>query len=63
MNFIVIIYNRWGEKIYTSTDPDFCWDGKYNDKVMDPQVLVYYIESKYTNAKTLVKKGNVSLIR
>ena len=62
--FSVSIYDRWGEKVFQSTDPDFCWDGKYLTKTMDAQVFVYYIKSKFTNKdKVLIKKGNISLIR
>jgi len=63
-DFIVYIYDRWGEKVFESFDPDFCWDGYYNGKIMDSQVFVYYIKAKYNNIKEdVIKKGNISLIR
>jgi len=62
--FEVIIFNRWGEKVYESIKPDFCWDGTYNNTVMDAQVFVYYVKAKFTNiTEPVVKKGNITLIR
>ena len=62
--FEITIYDRWGEKVYESKDPNFCWDGVYKNNVLEAQVFVYYVKAKYSNQdKALVKKGNLSLIR
>lgn len=59
-DFQIYIYNRWGEKVYESKDPNFCWDGKQ----MDAQVFVYYLKAKYSNFDDIIiKRGNISLIR
>jgi gliding motility-associated-like protein len=63
-DFRIYIYNRWGEKVFESKDPNFCWDGKYNTTVLDAQVFVYYLEANFTNFdQKVIKKGNISLIR
>jgi gliding motility-associated-like protein len=62
-DFIVHIYDRWGEEVFESNDPDFCWDGVYKGKPMDAAVFVYYIEAELTTSEEVVRKGNVSLIR
>jgi gliding motility-associated-like protein len=63
-DFIVVIYGRYGEKVFESTSPDFCWDGIYNGKIMDAQVFVYYIKATFANInEPIIKKGNISLIR
>jgi len=63
-DFKIIIYDRWGEKVFESIDPNFCWDGKYLNTIMDAQVFVYYIKARYTEIENpIVKKGNISLIR
>ena len=62
--FLLIIYNRWGEKVFESTDNTIGWDGTFNEKPVNPGVFVYYIFAKYTLDDTEVtKKGNITLIR
>lgn len=71
--FEILIFDRWGEKVYESADPDFCWDGIYKGKPLDPAVFVYYIKATYkvagdlpTSAETTFdvnKTGNISLVR
>lgn len=71
--FEIIIFDRWGEKVYESADPDFCWDGIYKGRALDPAVFVYYIKASYLSAGTLPtspegtfdvnKTGNISLVR
>lgn len=61
-DFKIIIYDRWGEKVYESTDPEFCWDGKFNGEVLNSGVYVYAISAK-VNRETKIKKGNITLMR
>ena len=63
-NFSILIYDRWGEKVFESKDPVFCWDGKLNGKAMDAAVFVFYFNAKYKNRDGVIhKSGNISLIR
>lgn len=57
------IYDRWGEKVFESSDQTVCWDGKYNGKVLDNGIFVYYLKATLQNGETVSKKGNISLIR
>jgi len=58
--FNIVIYNRWGEKVYESNQSDFCWDGENQD----PGVFVYYLKAKFSNLDLMInKKGNISLIK
>jgi len=62
--FSVIIFNRWGAKVFESQDPNFCWDGYHSGSIMDAQVFVYYLKARVANIeKAIIKKGNISLIR
>ncbi len=49
--------------IFESEDPGFCWDGTYKGKPLDAAVFVYYIKAELTNDYSVVKKGNISLVR
>jgi gliding motility-associated-like protein len=71
-NFMIMIYDRWGEKVYESSDPKFCWNGFYKGKLLDPGVYVYFIKASYmTDGATptdkkqvdVSKNGNISLLR
>ncbi|MBI3521123.1 MAG: SBBP repeat-containing protein [Bacteroidetes bacterium] len=62
-SFYIAIYDRWGEKVYESIDPGFCWDGKYNGKILSPDVFMYYIKAEMTNGSNINKKGDITLIR
>ncbi|MBI2271326.1 MAG: gliding motility-associated C-terminal domain-containing protein [Bacteroidetes bacterium] len=57
------IFDRWGEKVYESSDPEHCWNGVYIGKELNTAVFAYYLTIEYLSGKTDVGKGNISLIR
>ncbi len=59
----ISIYNRWGERVYESTDPRFCWDGIYKGNLENTAVFVYYLHATLISGDKISRKGNVSLIR
>ena len=61
-SFEISIYNRWGEMVYSSTEADFCWDGKYKGSTLDPAVFVYYLKGIYLDNTEILKKGNITLL-
>jgi len=56
------IYNRWGERVFHTNDPNACWDGKYKNKLQDVNVFVYTIKAK-TACGFVERKGIVSLLK
>lgn len=62
-NFNVKIFDRWGEKVFESEDPNFCWNGIYEEKLLNADVFVYSIKAKYKDGTEISKKGNITLIR
>ncbi len=60
-NFRLYIYNRWGEKIFETTNPKQQWDGYYNGQPVEQgtyvvQVFAYGLSKKASNASvTLVR--------
>ena len=56
------IYNRWGEKVFFTNNPNDCWDGTYKGAPCNPGNFVYYIKAK-TTCGPVERKGNVLLIR
>jgi len=57
-----IIYNRWGEKVFSTNNPSNCWDGLYKSKKPEPGAYVYYIKGN-TSCGPIEKKGTFILIR
>ncbi len=62
-NLNFVIYNRWGEKVFETTNPDAGWDGSFRGKYMDTGVFVYYLTAEYYNGVQINQKGNITLIR
>ena len=60
----LIIFNRWGEKIFEANRPEIYWDGKYKEKYATTGVYVYELSYKLTNTFEIIKRhGHISLIR
>lgn len=59
----LVIYNRWGQEVFTSADMNTGWDGRYHDADAEIGTYVYWIEVEYESGKTEIKKGNVILLR
>ena len=66
-DFHMMIFNRWGQKIYDTTDPTKGWDGKYGGQPCEKGVYVYKIEATPVHGPTrsLPKSyvGHVTLVR
>lgn len=58
-----IIYNRYGQLVFESTNQEIGWDGKHNGVNVDPGVFAWYLEYTLSNSSTGILKGNVTLIR
>jgi len=65
-NFIatmeLVIYNRWGEKVFSTTDQTIGWDGTYKSQLLAPDVFGYYLSVTCPNEETYTKKGNITLL-
>jgi len=57
------IFNRWGEKVFETTDPAIGWEGNYHGKTADTDVFVYYLKAEYFNGLKVETKGNVTLMK
>jgi gliding motility-associated-like protein len=63
--FLMKIYTRWGEFIYSTTNIEEEWNGKFNNSGEECQlgVYVYYIEVKDIFGEIHKYEGQVNLIR
>ncbi|RYC67823.1 gliding motility-associated C-terminal domain-containing protein, partial [Spirosoma sordidisoli] len=64
----LVVYNRWGAKVFESSGPTVNWDGRTSDGQELPSGLYYYQATVYyavleRNAAPSVIKGWVQIIR
>jgi gliding motility-associated-like protein len=59
----VTIFNRWGEEIFTSSDPAFKWDGTSHGKPVQQDVYVYVIKAIGFHGKHFDLAGAVTVLR
>ena len=63
-DFNLIVFNRWGEKIWETNNKHGKWDGKRNN--IDAAETVYFWVITYfckNNGQRIKRKGTVSLFR
>ena len=58
-----MIFDRWGEKVFESTDKTKGWDGTYKGKALSTAVFTYYIIATYYDGNQIEKKGNITLVK
>ena len=60
----MLIYNRWGEMIYQTTDPKAGWNAQQTSGKEVPEgVYAYEISFRYIDGHLYVYKGTVTLLR
>lgn len=61
--FSMIIYNRWGRKVFQTSRPDEGWDGRIGGRKAEPGVYFYQVDATGYNDETPISKsGPVHLI-
>ncbi len=62
--FSLIIFNRWGEKVFESDSPSISWSGtSENEKILNSAVFVYFIKATLNSGEKITRQGNISVIR
>lgn len=57
-----LIYNRWGQLVFQTTNPDEGWNGKVNGSYVPSGVYVYLVNFRNVLNQTRHVKGNVAVI-
>ncbi|MCS6990446.1 MAG: gliding motility-associated C-terminal domain-containing protein [Chitinophagales bacterium] len=63
LSYRMMIFNRWGELIFSTNDPAQGWDGTYGGSVMPQGAYAYIIELTDGQGKRVEAKGTVLLLR
>lgn len=61
-DYHLIIYNRWGEKVFESNDVNNKWDGKYKGESVELGTYSYSLEAKSERQKNYHKSGTVTVV-
>lgn len=62
------IFNRWGAEVFAlydfkSSQPSFCWDGYFKNKVFDSGVFTFFAEILFLDGVEVIYKGDVTLMK
>jgi len=67
--FLIFIFNRWGEMVYTSSDRNFKWNGGYNNNAGIPappgtySYIIRFVSSFRPDLGQQEQRGGVALLR
>jgi len=57
------VYNRWGNLVFESTDPNAAWDGSYKGEMQPQDSYSYVIEGYNFRMELIRKQGTITLVR
>jgi gliding motility-associated-like protein len=58
-----IIWNRWGQKVFETSNRFLGWDGKVKGVVQPMDVYAYTLSIEFSDGTKTTKKGDITLIR
>ena len=64
-NFQMTVFNRWGQLLFETSNPEVGWDGYFKGQPQDPGGYVYigHYRTRGANGANQLKKGTFLLIR
>ena len=62
-DYSLSVYNRWGQRLFVSSDPFVKWNGKFKSVAQETQTLIWIASFKLYNNSTQFKKGTITLLR
>ena len=58
-----VIYNRWGEEVFSTRDRTQGWDGTHKGQPVCPDVYGYYVRGRCKLGEDFFKKGNITILK
>ncbi len=62
-NYSLAIYNRWGQRVFFTADPDKRWDGTFNGEPCDIGTYYYYMDAECLTGQKEQHSGDVTLVK
>ena len=58
-----LVYDRWGQLMFESNDPEVGWDGKHRGQPMPSGVYAYFLRVSTNDGARSEFKGDITLVR
>ncbi len=58
-----VIWNRWGQKLFETSDQNIGWDGRFKGVLQPMDVYVFTLEAEFFDGTKTTKTGDITLIR
>ncbi|MBL7985573.1 MAG: gliding motility-associated C-terminal domain-containing protein, partial [Flavobacteriales bacterium] len=62
-DFSVVVFDRWGERVFASTDPSELWDGTFQGATIPTGVYAYRMSYRLPYQERTDVSGSVTLVR
>ena len=62
VHYEMVVFNKWGELIFRSTDPYIGWDGYFQGRIARQDVYAWRATAQFSNGHRVTKAGDVTLI-
>ncbi len=59
----LVIYDRWGEKVFEAKSIAEAWDGTFKGKKLPPDSYAYRLHVKCAGGRESIRQGNITLVR
>ncbi len=59
----IVVFNRWGEKVFESNDVSFGWDGTYKGELQAPETFLYFVKGVFLDGREFDEHGSLLLLR
>jgi len=60
--YLFQMYNRWGQLIFETTDPEAGWNGEYKGEIVEQGVYIYHVSYRDVYSESIVYRGTVTVI-
>jgi gliding motility-associated-like protein len=57
------IYNRWGQVVFSTTNRNEGWDGRYKGVIQPQEVYTYTLDLEFSDGQKLTRTGDITLLR
>jgi gliding motility-associated-like protein len=57
------VYNRWGERVFFTENPNDCWDGEHKGEPLNTGIFFFKASGVTSDGQAIELSGNITLLR